>query len=182
MSIVSNELKYTYFVYFLKNKSRFAPFAWLIRLAIKRPYNHVEVVAVPSLSYMPVRFYGAVYPKSRLTGVKHIKERYELVKLIQLEDFKGYSYRDNLRYLDSLCGRPYSQAQILLQALSAVSYFLKRSLSRTKLNYDHLLICTELAAMFMGERLGYTFTSTYDACEFEDLINAKGGTNVNTST
>lgn len=176
------ELKYTYFIYFLKNKSRFALFAILIRLAIKRPYNHVEVVAVPSLSYMPTRFYGAVSPKSRLTGIKQIRERYELIKVIQLEDFNGYPYKDNIKYLDSLCGRPYSQAQILLQALGAVSYFFKRSLSSAKLNYDHLLICTELAAMFMGERMGYKFTSTYDACAFEDLINAKGGANVNTST
>lgn len=176
------ELKYTYFIYFLRNKSRFALFAILIRLAVKRPYNHVEVVAVPSLAYMPTRFYGAVSPKSRLAGAKRISENYELIKIMQLEDFNGFGYKDNIKYLDSLCGKPYSKAQILLQVLGAVSYFLKRALSRSKLNYDHLLICTELAAMFMGERMGYKFTSTYDACEFDDLINAKGGTNANTST
>lgn len=166
-------MKYTFYVYFLKNKSRWAFFAILIRLAIHRPYNHVEVVAVPNIPTMPARFYGAVSPVSRMASSKKIEEHYELIKIMPLENFNGFSDIENIKYLDALCGKPYSKLQIVLQLIGAVSYWAKRALSRTKLNYDHLLICTELAADFMGERMGYVLDTTYDACEFEDLINAK---------
>lgn len=168
-------MSYTYYIYFLKNKTRFALFAWLIRLSIKRPYNHVELVAVPSVEYLPARFYGAVAPKSRLTHQKKIEEKYELIMCVALTDFKKYSYIDNIKYLDSLCGKPYSYSQILLQSLSAVSYFLKRVLGRAILDHEHKLICTELVARFMAERLGYKFNKSYDAIEFKDLLEAQGG-------
>jgi hypothetical protein len=166
-------MSYTYYIYFLRNKNRFALFAWFIRLGIKRPYNHVELVAVPSEPYLPVRFYGAVSPRSRLTGQKEIDKNYDLVMCVHLKDYVGYGYVSNIKYLDALCGKPYSYAQILLQALSAVSYFLKRSLGRAVLDHEHKLICTELVARFMGERLGYKFNKSYDACEFKDLLHAK---------
>lgn len=167
-------INYVYYVYFLRNKSRFALFARLIRLTIKRPYNHVELVAVPSEDYLPARFYGAVAPFSRLASQKQIEARYDLIMCVALTDFKGYPTVNNIRYLDNLCGRPYSYAQILLQALSAVSYLLKKCLGRAVLDYENRLICTELVARFMGERLGYKFNKSYDACEFKDILEAKG--------
>ena len=160
-----------YYIYFLRNKSKLAVFAWLIRLAIKRPYNHVEIVVIPKSAQIPVRFYGAVSPVSRLANQKYINSKYDVIKIMQLRDFNNYGYLDNIKYLDSMCGRRYSAAQIVLQLIGAVSYWAKRALIKSKLNYDHLLICTELAARFMGERMGYKFEVEYDACEFEDLIN-----------
>lgn len=168
-------IKYSYHIYFLKNKDKYALFAWLIRLAIKRPYNHVEVVCIPEDSNLPVRFYGAVAPVSRMAGQKYINDHYDLVKVLTLKDSKGFSDIDNLKYLESMCGKPYSAVQIVLQALGAISFTFKRLTGRAQLNYDHLLICTELAARFMSERMGYTFEKQYDACEFEDILNAKEG-------
>jgi hypothetical protein len=168
-------MTYTYYVYFLRNKNPLALFAVLIRLAIRRPYNHVELVAVPSEPYLPARFYGAVAPKSRLTFQKKIEEKYSLVMCVALTDFNKYPYLDNIKYLDSLCGKPYSYTQILLQSLSAVSYFFKSLLGRAVLDHEHKLICTELVARFMSERLGYKFDKSFDACEFKDILDAKGG-------
>lgn len=168
-------MKYRYFVYFLKNKSKWALFAVLIRFCIKREYNHVEVVCVPEIETMLARFYGAVVPVSRMTGAREIDSKYELVKMIELKDFKQYSALDNIKWLDSMCGIPYSPVQIALQLAGAVSFYLKQKLSKSRLNCAHLLICTELAARFMGQRMGYKFTTAYDACEFEDIIKTYEG-------
>lgn len=166
-------MKYSFYIYYLRNRSPFALFARLIRFAIKRGYNHVEVVAVPEAPNMPLLFFGAVAPASRRTSYAHIKSNYDVIKATKLINCGKFSDLENIKYLDSLCGRPYSRAQIFLILLGAASFYLKQKLSKSKLNYDHLLICTELAARFMGERMGYVFNTEYDACEFEDLINAE---------
>lgn len=167
-------MKYTYAIYFLRNKSKWAVLAKLICFAIKRPYSHVEIACIPEIETMPVRFYGAVYPVSRLASARYIEERYEVVRVLPLKDFKNLGDIENIKWLDNMCGKPYSQLQIFVLAFGCLSFWLKRVLSRTQLNYDHLLICTEWGARFMGERLGYKFETQYDACQFEDILNAKG--------
>lgn len=166
-------MKYTYHLYFLKNRNRFNLFAALIRLANKRPYNHVEVVAIPEMgSRLPVRFYGSVWPKSRKAGIKEIMKHYDFVKCVQMSDMLNYSSEDNIKWLDSMCGKPYSIGQVLLQALEACSMTLKNLFSKVQLNHEQELICVELAIRFAVERMGYVITKSPDAGQFKDLEDA----------
>lgn len=166
-------MKYTYHLYFLKNKNKMNLFAALIRWANKRPYNHVEVVAIPDgASVLPVRFYGSVWPRSRLAGLREIMNNYEFVKCVQMSNLMGYSDEDNLKWLGSMCGKPYSAGQVLLQALQSCSTILKNLFAKVQLNHEHELICVELAARFAVERMGYVITKSPDACQFKDLEDA----------
>ena len=166
-------MKYTFAIYYLKNKKKYNLFAFLIRLANKRPYNHIEVVAIPDSFGLPARFYGAVYPESRLASTEYIQSKYQVVKVQPLKNMKGFSDEENLKWLDRECGKEYSKSQILLQLFSACSAVLKRLLSKVQLNHEQKLICVELGARFMIERMGYVIDKTPDACQFKDLEDAK---------
>jgi hypothetical protein len=168
-------MKYRYFIYYLRNKSRFNLFAWLIRVANKRPYNHIEVAAIPEGLVLPPRFYGSVYPESRMATAKYIESKYIFIKMQELENFNNFSDESNIRWLDLMCGKKYSALQIIMQTISAMSVLMKRLLSKVILNHDDLLICVELGARFMVERMGYAKCKSFDAWQFADIENAKAG-------
>lgn len=167
-------MQYSYSIFYLKNRSRFNVFAFLIRLANKRPYNHVEVVAIPEMgSKLPTRFYGSVWPMSRLTNGEHINEKYKLIKVQPLKNFKNYTDEENLKWLESMCGKQYSASQVVLQLLQALARVLKNASKKVSLNGDQELICVELALRFAVERMGYVTDEQFDAGQFVDLENVK---------
>jgi hypothetical protein len=160
-------MTYEFFLIFLKNKSRFNVLAWLIRLAQKTDYNHVEIVCRPKPPKLGAGMsYGAVHPQSRKLSYPLLFQKYEMVDIrpidIVVDQYKA------IEILNGLLGKPYSFLQLIVILFKVAFHALARPASKVRLNLDKYLICTELAGIFLRDAAGADFPSV-EALTLKDL-------------
>lgn len=162
-------MKYKFYVEFLRNKDPFAIGARLIRFAIKRDYNHVEIVAVPQDGSSPI-YYGAVSPMSRKTTRAHIREKYEVVKRYELKMQEQHTGEQVIEFLESLLGIHYSYIQNAILLPMACWFYLKHLWAFLSVNELKAMNCVEFVARVLVERFGYKIRTGFDLVEFEDIV------------
>jgi hypothetical protein len=165
-------MKYKFYVEFLRNKTKFAIIAWLIQLTIKRKYNHVEIVCVPEYSDFPVLYYGAVSPVLRQTFLPKIREKYEIVKRCELKKQIEIADLDIIKYCNSHVGIKYAFYQNLMLLFMASWSYLKKALSGAVLNQEKQMNCVEFVSRVMVDCFGYKIATSFDAVEFQDILNS----------
>lgn len=163
-------MKYKFYVEFLRNKNPFAIAAFLIRFAIKRDYNHVEIVAVPQDPSLPIIYYGAVTPASRKATREQVREHYAVIKRYELKMKLGYTGEQVIEYLESMLGIPYSYKQNLILLPMACWFWLKKQWAKLSVNEWQEMNCPEFVARPMVERFGYELRTGFDLVEFEDIV------------
>jgi hypothetical protein len=163
-------MTYTFYVEFLQNRTPFAIFAWLIQFVIKRPYNHVEIVAIPDRQGFPILYYGAVSPRSRQTTVEEIRKKYKVIKRYKLDKQTTMSDLHILKYLNDQLGIDYAYDQNVMLLLMSCWTWLKSKLSRAQVNHEKKMNCVEFVARPMVDCFGYRLRTSFDAVEFEDIV------------
>lgn len=163
-------MKYKFYVEFLRNKSPFAIAAILIRFAIKRDYNHVEIVAVPQDPTLPMIYYGAVAPVSRKASREQVREHYAVMKRYELKMKLDFTGEQVVEYLDGNLNIPYAYIQNAYLLPMACWGWLKRKWAKLSINGLKELNCVEGVARPMVERFGYKLRTGFDLVEFEDIV------------
>lgn len=163
-------MNYTFYVEFLRNRDPLAFVAALIRFAIKRPYNHVEICAVPDNPNMPTLYFGAVAPKSRKAFLSEVRKHYKVERRYKLAKKKDVSDIAIIKYLNARTGIRYSYIQNLVLLPMACWHWLKKKLSRSWLNGEREENCVEYVCRAMIDMFGYEVRAAPDVVEFEDLV------------
>lgn len=163
-------MKYKFYAELLRNKSPFAIAAMIIRLTIKRRYNHIEIVAVPQDPNFPVMYYGAVAPKSRKATREEVRAHYEVIERYELKMKLNYTGEQVIEYLEAQLDVPYAYKQNLFLLPMACWVWLKRQWSQLWVNGVKEMNCTEFSARPIVERFGYVLRTGFDTVEFEDIV------------
>lgn len=155
-----------YYLCFFKNKNPLYIFARIIEWVDNTNYSHVEIVKVVNDNWGDAISCGSIFPKSRRIKLSEFKNHYELKKAIPLI----VKSENPEKILDVLIGKPYSFVQIFVTGIKILTKGAFSKLSHVNINLSQMLICTELAGIFMQEACGLRFsispeTLTLDECE-----------------
>lgn len=157
-----------YYVLFLRQRSKHNIFARAIQLVMNNEANHVEILEWPDGTPLnEATSFGAVSPKSRAIKFKDLCGHYYIERWIELEtDISPASCH---LILQSLTGKYYSPAQILVIMMKLVFGKLLSFLPYVKLNLTKYLICTELVGVFMQEACSYRFEQSCEALTINEV-------------
>jgi hypothetical protein len=153
-----------YYLCFFKNKNPLYIFARIIEWVDHTDYSHVEIVKVIDDNWDDAVSCGSVFPKSRRIKLNELKKHYELKKAIPLIT----KVENPESVLDVLMDKPYSFVQIIITGFKILTKGAFAKLSYVKVNLSQMLICTELAGIFMQEACSLRFSISPETMSLDD--------------
>jgi hypothetical protein len=138
---------------------------WVIKEVDGAPGSHF---AIRLDSYTGINYYEAVLPCSRKLKSDEWNKHYKIIKQFDFEVPSGMEY-DVLTWLESMVGRPYSIAQLVLIAVSTMSMHLQLLFKGAILNHEKALICTEYGSRFVERFMNFHLQKSHDNIGVEDM-------------
>lgn len=148
-------------ILFLRPKSKFPIFSWVIRLVQKTEYSHIGIL-LEEETILDATIAGVEF-----TDFRKYRKKYEIVKKMPIKNSLVYS---NQVYEWAW---PYKDAEYsILQNIGLGLRYLKLIKSNPFGSNDRKIVCSELAALFMNKFSGLTIedSDNYDLVRIYEIV------------